>query len=171
MPAVDRREFYSRKQVASLLNVTQAHVYQSIEQKGLLRAVRENGRVGYRRAEVDAFVPTYRRTYAPKNPNRKERSWKETVARGALAAKLFPLFRQSYSIADAVIETGADPVLVRELRREYDLTYEAGEAAIAQAKLEQKLAREERAAERERFRLQKRTAVTSAFGISARKTA
>ncbi len=153
-----------------MLGVTPAHVYQSIEQRGLLKAERVNGRVRYSRDEVDVFASTYVRKHARKQP--RGRSMKEIRFRGELTAQVFPLLVERKTLVEIAIATGIDPAVVRELKREFDLSFEAGERAIEQEKLARKFEREERARVRERYRQQKNaTAVTSAFGISARKTA
>lgn len=169
---LDRAEFYSRKQASLLLGVTQSHLHQSIDGKHL-HPERENGRVWYAKKDVDAFVLTYKRKHAPKSA--KKLSLRERRERGVLASKVFKLLAGGADFRQCVIETAADPALVRELWHEYNTSFEKAEAdkraEAERVKQEKEIARQRREdAKREYLRMKLSPApAASSMGISARR--
>jgi len=138
----------TRREVAHRFGVSEWQI-DRFEKDGLLKARRdEKKRVWYDPLEVDALAASWR-------PSRRKRARVDTRivesnVRGKVAARAFAILNEmrGQSIEDAfrriVIETEADPLLVRQAVREWELGVEKAK------KLEADQLREEEDRERQR---------------------
>lgn len=141
----------TQQQVADALGCSVMQVYR-FAREGKLSQRRDEGnrRVWYDAGEVEALAAVWTRKRFRRRPPAKII---EHNVRGKIAAKVFRAFQQARMnrLTDAdemlrwvVIETEADPVLVRQLWREWDLGVRKAEQLEAQ--------RREEEAERQRQR-------------------
>lgn len=98
------------------------------EQAGKLHPRRErpghHSRVWYNPDEVLALSKSWR-----SQRDRSERVDSKIVernVRGRVAAKVFPLFKQGMTLEQIVVATETDPLLIRQLWEEWQLTFEEG---------------------------------------------
>jgi hypothetical protein len=146
---------------------------------GQLRIVRrekpagQHGRVWYDGDDVAEIKRTWQRRR--RRPTRKETPAAVSAERGRVAKIAYPMFRDGGSDADVVIATGADPVLVRQLRRLFSTSLEDDLRAERRAKVEEEQLRAAREHERTRrveiyadMQVQKTKAAERAAADSAR---
>jgi excisionase family DNA binding protein len=94
--------------------------------EGKIRIVRrekpegQQGRVWYDAEDVERVKRTWERRR--RRPQRRDAPPAVSEERGRVARIAYPMFRAGYADPDVVIETGADPMLIRQLRRLYSTT-------------------------------------------------
>ena len=105
--------WFTRDQAAACLGLSGRGAVMALEARGELRPVEREGVYWHNPVAVAKLAQQRREQAArPADP-------------GELAAAAFRLFEAGAAFADAVMELGATPDKVRELRRQYDAGYSA----------------------------------------------
>jgi hypothetical protein len=98
---------------------------QRFEKAGRLHPRRAGHRVWFSIEEVTKLASEWQPTQT--RAARIDAKLAAQNIRGEIAAKVFPMLRAGSTLEEIVIATKADPLLVRELRQEWRMSFEDGE--------------------------------------------
>lgn len=125
-------------EAASILGVTIPTIKKLVREGKLKANVNEIGWWTFDRGEVETLKRGWRPNAMRQSAGKMRSHMAKknqipgtaSITRGRLAKKCFECFDQGHDVRKTVVATGADPKLVREFWREYNLPLAAGEEQV-----------------------------------------